>query len=163
MIVIQLKSSKGFTNDNLDFDFSVLISSIILVCLETCSENDIPVSQNPFIINDGNIINKNNNIEHIIVPISAEIKVAKPSINSAAIDAPNNIAIGANPKTMNMIDTILIISNEFVGIFFKLISPFYLKIFYFFNLINYIKKIFQWVNINQYKIVVLSLMQWQII
>ena len=70
------------------------------------------------------------------MPISTEIKVAKPSINSATIDAPNNIAIGANPKTINMIDTILIISNEFIGIFFKLISPFYLRIFCFLNLIN---------------------------
>ena len=95
----------------------LLISSRILVYLETCSENDIPVSQSPFIINNGNTINKNNNIEHIIVPISTKMKAVKPSINSAAIDAPNNIAIGANPKTINIIDTILIISNEFVGIF----------------------------------------------
>ena len=40
-----------------------------------------------------------------------------------------------------MIDTILIILNEFVGIFFKLISPFYFKIFYFFNQINWSKKL----------------------
>ena len=111
----------------------MLISSRILVCLETCSENDIPVSQNSFIINDGNTINKNDNTEHtIVVPIHTEIEVVKSSINSTVIDSPNNITIGANPKTINMIDTILIISNEFVGIFFKLISPFYLKIFYFF-------------------------------
>ena len=62
-------------------------------------------------------------------------------MNSAAIDAPNIIAIGANPITINMIYTILIISNEFVGIFFKLISPFYFKIFYFFNQINWSKKL----------------------
>ena len=64
-------------------------------------------------------------------------------MNSAAIDAPNIIAIGANPITINMIYTILIISNEFVGIFFKLISPFYFKIFYFFHQINCNKKLLQ--------------------
>ena len=69
----------------------------------------------------GFFISKNNTI----VTISAKIKVVKPSLNSAAIDALNIITIGTNPKTINMIDMILIILNEFVGIFFKLISPFY--------------------------------------
>ena len=67
---------------------------------------------------------------------SAKIKSVKPLLNSTAIDALNIITIGANPKTINMIDMILIILNEFVGIFFKLISP-----FYFFNQINWNKKL----------------------